>query len=121
MRSREFLEASDIEYELGRTVVGMYAEKKQLILDNNTLLKYDKMLAATGGAVRVPPVKGVNLNGVYTVRNAIDFGETKRACEKAKSLVVIGASFIGMETAASLKKARPDIDITVVDFFNTPY
>lgn len=74
LRSAQFLENSDIEYKLGSTVVGMNSEKKHVILDNNTLVKYDKLLAATGGAVRVPPVRGVALNGVYTVRNSIDFG-----------------------------------------------
>ena len=99
----------------------MNAEKKHVILDNNTLVKYDKLLAATGGAVRVPPVKGVALNGVYTVRNSIDFGQTKAAIDIAKDVVVIGGSFIGMECAASLLKGKPDVNITIVDFFNTPY
>lgn len=99
----------------------MNAEKKHLILDNNTLVKYDKLLAATGGAVKVPPVKGVALNGVYTVRNSIDFGQTKAALDTAKNVVVIGGSFIGMESAASLHKGKPDINITIVDMFNTPY
>lgn len=115
------MENSDIEYKLGLTVVGMNSEKKHVILDNNTLVKYDKLLAATGGAVRVPPVRGVALNGVYTVRNSIDFGQTKAALEHAKEVVVIGASFIGMESASSLKKGKPDVNITVVDLFNTPY
>ena len=121
LRSAEFFENSDIEYVLGKTVVGLNAEKKHVILDNNTLVKYDKLLAATGGVVRVPPIRGVALNGVYTVRNAIDFGQTKAATETAKNVVVIGASFIGMETAASLKKGKPDVNITLIDIFNTPY
>ncbi len=99
----------------------MNSEKKHVILDNNTLVKYDKLLAATGGAVRVPPVKGVALNGVYTVRNSIDFGQTKAALDIAKNVVVVGGSFIGMECAASLHKEKPDINITIVDFFNHPY
>lgn len=59
LRSAEFLENSDIEYKLGSTVVSTNAKEKEVILDDDSRVKYDKLLAVSGGSVRVPPVPGV--------------------------------------------------------------
>ena len=55
------------------------------------------------------------------MRNSVDFGKTKAALAKAKEVVIVGASFIGMESAGSLKRKRPDINITILDFFKFPF
>lgn len=62
------------------------------------------MLIATGGSPRVPPIPGVNLNGVYTLRNISDAEAIRDKSKEAKKIVIVGASFIGMETAAAIKK-----------------
>lgn len=62
------------------------------------------------------PVEGANSSNVFTLRDFKDIANLKASVEKSKKLVVIGASFIGLETAASIKDFLKDkIDVTVVD------
>lgn len=53
---------------------------------------------------------------MFTLRDFKDIANLKASVEKSKKLVVIGASFIGLETAASIKDFLKDkIDVTVID------
>lgn len=67
-------------------------------------IKYSKLLIATGTTPRRPPVPGVNLQNVFTIRNYQDAERIRDSSRQAKNIVVVGASFIGMEAAACLKK-----------------
>lgn len=76
---------------------------------------YDKLVISTGAEPFVPPVEGVKLPGVFTLRTPDDavairaFAEEKN-CRKA---VVCGAGFIGLEAAENL--AAMHMDVTVID------
>lgn len=71
---------------------------------NGTSLEYDAALLATGGLPRPPEVPGHDLEGVYLLRSAEDAGAIVRAADTARQVVVIGAGFIGLEAAASLRE-----------------
>ena len=59
---------------------------------------------------------------MFTLRDFKDIANLKTSVENSKKLVVIGASFIGLETAASIKDFLKDkIDVTVVDSASVPY
>lgn len=59
---------------------------------------------------------------MFTLRDFKDIANLKASVENSKKLVVIGASFIGLETAASIKDFLKDkIDVTVVDSASVPY
>src|SRR5205823_3689984 len=65
---------------------------------------------------------GIDMAGVYTLRTLADADKIIEAADKAKSkrAVVIGASFIGMEVAASLAGGR-GISVTVVGMEAVPF
>ena len=68
------------------------------------------------------PVEGANAKNVHTLREFSDVNKLKESCLNSKKLVVIGASFIGIETAASIKDFLKDkIDVTVIDRNSVPY
>ncbi len=76
---------------------------------------YDKLIIASGAAPVIPPIAGINLSGVFTVRtpdDAIAIREYigKNKCRKA---VVVGAGFIGMEMAENLMAQK--LSVTVAD------
>jgi NAD(P)H-nitrite reductase large subunit len=57
----------------------------------------------------------VNLNNVFTFRTVNDVLNIKEAAKSAKNIVVVGSSFIGLESAATLKAELKDAaNITVV-------
>ncbi len=76
-------------------------------------LKYDSLILATGADPFVIPVEGHDLPGVFSVRTLDDGKAIQRAMKTAKSAVVIGAGFVGLETAHAFVENK--IKTTVVE------
>ncbi len=77
------------------------------------------MLVATGGKPRDLKVPGANLDNIFTLRQPEDADKIIAAAENAKTAVVVGSSFIGMEAASSL--AQHGIEVTVVAPGTVPF
>ena len=78
-------------------------------------LSYDKLIIATGATPKMPPVPGVDLEGVTTLHSLqdADFLRSVRDQGKTKKAVVIGGGLIGIEACEALQLAG--IQITVVE------
>jgi NADPH-dependent 2,4-dienoyl-CoA reductase/sulfur reductase-like enzyme/rhodanese-related sulfurtransferase len=75
---------------------------------------YDKLILAPGAAPIRPSLPGIDLPGIFTLRNLEDMDRIIRAIQQGvKEAVVIGAGFIGLELAENL--VRRGIDTTVVE------
>ncbi|WGF87903.1 FAD-dependent oxidoreductase [Marinivivus vitaminiproducens] len=103
LRPASFYAARHIELRLGRRVVAVDADARSLTLDDGSRLGYDACLLATGGRPRRLDVPGAELDGVVTLRSPEDVDRILRAAALEMPVVVIGASFIAMECAASLQ------------------
>ena len=66
-------------------------------------INYDKLVLAQGAEPFVPPITGADKKHVYTVRNIEDTDKIDQKISNAKSAVVIGGGFIGVEMAENLK------------------
>mgnify|MGYP000862951288 FL=1 len=72
---------------------------------------YDSLVIATGGKVFVPPIQGVGLKGVFTVRTIRD-GKDIEACMRGTDKVVIaGAGVIGLEMAVALRNSGKEVTV----------
>ena len=78
-------------------------------------LTYDKLVIATGSVSQMPPVPGLELEGITTLKSMkdTDFLRKVRDEKKIKKAVVIGGGLIGIETCEALQRA--DIAITVIE------
>jgi len=80
-------------------------ENKTVKIENKDgrteILKYDSLILATGAYPLIPPIKGREKEGVFTLRTLEDGKRISKALEKAKSAVVIGAGLIGLEAAVA--------------------
>ena len=75
---------------------------------------YDKLILAPGAAPLRPPIPGIELPGVFTLRNLQDVDRIKgRVDQGVERAVVVGAGFIGLELAESL--VRRGVATTVVE------
>jgi NADPH-dependent 2,4-dienoyl-CoA reductase/sulfur reductase-like enzyme/rhodanese-related sulfurtransferase len=75
---------------------------------------YDKLILAPGAAPIRPPIPGVELPDVFTLRNLQDTDRIKAALEMtAGSAVIIGAGFIGLELAENL--VRHNVRVSLVE------
>lgn len=102
LRDRGFYERLRIEILAGRKVTALDPDRRLLILDDGQRLSGDRILLATGGLPRTLPIPGADLPGVFLLRSFADCNALIAAARGAKRVVVIGASFIGLETAAAL-------------------
>ncbi len=78
-------------------------------------LTYDKLIIATGSVPRMPPVPGVELEGITTLQSMKDADFLRKVGDegKIKKAVVIGGGLIGIETCEALQLAG--IEITVIE------
>jgi NADPH-dependent 2,4-dienoyl-CoA reductase/sulfur reductase-like enzyme/rhodanese-related sulfurtransferase len=75
---------------------------------------YDKLILAPGAAPLRPPIPGIDLPGVFTLRNLQDMDRIKdRVDQGVKLAIVVGAGFIGLELVENL--VRRGIAVTVVE------
>ena len=112
LRSEKFYADHDIEILTEHEVVRVEASGKTIIFDGGSSLKYDKLLLATGGIPRHLDVPGAELQNIFTLRSLNNANQIKAMAAKASRVVVIGSSFIGMETTASMTERG--LKVTVV-------
>lgn len=102
-----------VELKLDTSVVSIDPVRRTAVLDNGEELTYDRLIYAAGAECFVPPIKGSDKKGVFTIRHLSDVTEMWEMLPKAKKAVVIGAGALGLEAAAELKKMR--LDVTVLE------
>ncbi|MBN2554223.1 MAG: FAD-dependent oxidoreductase [Spirochaetales bacterium] len=76
---------------------------------------YDKLVLSPGAEPVKPPIPGIDLEGIFTVRNVPDTDRIKDYIErrKVKRALIVGAGFIGLEMAENLH--RRGIRVTIVE------
>ncbi len=119
LRSESFYQEADIELKLGERVSQVNPHNKTIIFRYGDSMTYDSLLLATGGQARQLEVPGAGLTNVLTLRSADDCDRIIDAAGQASQAVVVGTSFIGMETAAALKKRG--LSVTVVGRGSVPF
>ena len=81
---------------------------------NTFSISFDKLIIATGSRpIRPMSIPGINLDGVYTLKDIEDGILVEKDAQKAKNAVVVGGSYIGVETAIALKERG--INVTIVE------
>jgi NADPH-dependent 2,4-dienoyl-CoA reductase/sulfur reductase-like enzyme/nitrite reductase/ring-hydroxylating ferredoxin subunit len=111
LRSEAFYKKKGIDLRLGTEVVSLDPRKKEVALSDGTTLGYDRLLLATGAAPVRLPVPGGDQPHVHVLRSLADSRAIIAAATGAKRAVVIGASFIGLEVAASLVARKLDVHV----------
>jgi apoptosis-inducing factor 3 len=119
LRSCEFYEQHDIELHFGKTVTTADTLNKSLIFEDGSSLDYDALLLATGGKARKLDVPGADLGNIFTIRQPEDVNAILETVANAKTALVIGSSFIGMEAAGSL--TQQGLTVTVVAPDDVPF
>ncbi|AIF69925.1 NADH oxidase [Palaeococcus pacificus DY20341] len=110
----EFYEKQKIQLMLDTEAKAIDREKKVVITDKGEV-NYDKLILAVGSKAFVPPIKGVEADGVFTLKSMDDVKKIKAYIEekKPKRAVVIGAGLIGLEGAVAFKELG--LDVLVVE------
>jgi len=103
LRPPSFYEEQQIDLRLGTRVVALDLAQRQVSLADGSRLSYDALLLATGAEPVRLDLPGSELPHVHYLRTATDGLSLVARAERSRQAVVIGASFIGLEVAASLR------------------
>ena len=104
-------EKAGIRFALGTTVDGIDRDNKCLILDDGHPVPYDKLVLTVGARVRRVEIPGIELEGVFYLRDINDVQQIRHFTDKAKSAVIVGGGYIGLETASSLRKLGMEVTV----------
>lgn len=115
LRPREYYAEQGIDLRLKSRVVAIDARARELELADGSKLAYDRLLLATGAEPVRLAIPGMDLPHVHTLRSLADTRAIIAGAATARSVVVMGASFIGLEVAASLRKRGLEVHVVAPD------
>jgi len=108
--SREQAADLSVDLRLGVAATSLETSQRRLLLADGSSIEYDDALViATGARARRSPWSGTP--GVHELRSWDDAVGLRQAMSDAKSLVVVGAGFIGAEVASAARKRGLAVDI----------
>jgi len=103
LRPDDFYAANGIDLRLNTSVAAIDRDARKLQLADGGTVPYDRLLLATGAEPVRLPVPGADQPHIHTLRTLADCRAILAGAKDAKRVAVIGASFIGLEVAASLR------------------
>ena len=115
---QEWYAEHDVDLRLGVPVTGIDAVAHEVTLDDGSRVGYAKLLLTTGSTPRRLPVTGAGADGVLYLRRVGDSDQIKAAFETAARVAVIGAGWIGLETAAAARTAG--VEVTILEAAELP-
>jgi NADPH-dependent 2,4-dienoyl-CoA reductase/sulfur reductase-like enzyme/nitrite reductase/ring-hydroxylating ferredoxin subunit len=113
LHQRAYYDEQGVELVLGRHITALDPARKRLTFDDGTTQDFGAIVLATGADPVRLEMPGGNGPPIHYLRTLDDSRAIIKATERARRVVVLGASFIGLEVAASLR-AR-NMEVHVVD------
>ncbi len=114
MFSEQWYEKRGIKVHLNKKVLGIETARKELLLEDRSRVNYDKLLLANGAHPFIPPIKGVEKTGVFTLRSIKDALTIKEYTKKTRKAIIIGGGLLGLEFAASLRKLGQQVEVVEI-------
>ncbi len=111
LRPDSFYIDNKIELRLSANVTDIDRRAREVMLGNGSKVAYDRLLLATGAEPIRLPIPGFDGPVVHTLRSLDDCRAIIAAARDARRAVVIGASFIGLEVAASLRNRKIEVHV----------
>jgi NADPH-dependent 2,4-dienoyl-CoA reductase/sulfur reductase-like enzyme/nitrite reductase/ring-hydroxylating ferredoxin subunit len=111
LRPDSFYADAGIELRLKTDVISIDTSARNVVLAGGNTVSYDRLLLATGAEPVRLPIPGADQPHVHTLRSLIDCRAIIDAVKGARRVIVIGASFIGLEAAAALRAREIEVHV----------
>ena len=111
LRGDDFYTGQGIDLRLKTTVADIDVRAHEVVLGNGSKVAYDRLLLATGAEPVRLPLPGMDLPHVHTLRTLGDCRAIIARVATTRCAVVMGASFIGLEVAASLRARGIEVHV----------
>jgi nitrite reductase (NADH) large subunit len=117
INTREWYARNEIDLRVGVRIVGVDPETRTVTGNDGSVTPYDTLLLATGSSAWMPPIDGLDKDGVFVFRTLDDTRELLRRAGPGKKAVVIGGGLLGLEAARGLQVQG--CEVTVVHLMST--
>jgi NADPH-dependent 2,4-dienoyl-CoA reductase/sulfur reductase-like enzyme/nitrite reductase/ring-hydroxylating ferredoxin subunit len=111
LRPDSFYPENGIDLRLKAGVTGIDASSREVALANGSKVAYDRLLLATGAEPVRLSIPGADQPHVCTLRSLADCMRIIELAKTARRVVVLGASFIGLEAAAALRARKLEVHV----------
>jgi NADPH-dependent 2,4-dienoyl-CoA reductase/sulfur reductase-like enzyme/nitrite reductase/ring-hydroxylating ferredoxin subunit len=111
LQSHDYYAEKKIDLRLGTSVASIDRAQRQVVLGDGSRISYDRLLLATGAEPVRLATPGFDQPHVHTLRSLADSRAIIERAKAAKRALVIGASFIGLEVAASLRHRQIEVHV----------
>lgn len=111
LRSPDYYRERKIDLLLNSRVSSLDTKGKQILLENGKKMEFGALLLATGATPVHLPIAGATESQIYYLRTFDDSKAIIAKAASAKRVLVVGASFIGLEVAASLRNRGTSVDV----------
>ena len=111
IRPAQVYEKSEVEFILDTRVESINRNNKTVRLSNNESLPYGKLALTVGSKVRKVNLPGVDLDGVFYLRDLKDVERISTYINSGANAVIVGGGYIGLETAAVLNKKGMNVTV----------
>ncbi len=118
VHDRTFYDDRSIELWCSTRVTGLDAGFRELLLEGDRRLGYDRLLLSTGAVPRRLDVQGADLDGIHYLRTLADSARIRERIESSQRLVVVGSGWIGAEIAASAR--QKGCEVTMLEMASLP-
>ena len=115
LRPDSFYAENNIDLRLGANVVAINVRSREVVLGDGSQVAYDRLLLTTGAEPICLSIPGADQPHVHTLRSLADCHAIIEGAKTARRAVVLGASFIGLEVAASLRIRGIEVHVVAPD------
>jgi len=115
LRSPDYYRERKIDLLLKSRVTSLDTKRKQILLENGKAMEFGALLLATGADPVHLPIAGATESQVHYLRTFADSKAIIARSASAKRVLIVGASFIGLEVAASLRARGISVDVVAPD------
>jgi nitrite reductase [NAD(P)H] large subunit len=114
--SKEWHVRQKIDIRLGTSVRKIHPRSREVELDAEKREAYDVLLIANGASSFLPPIKGADKHGVFTLRTLDDARAIIDYVQEHRQVVIIGGGLLGLEIARAIRLRGAEVE--VVEFFD---
>jgi 3-phenylpropionate/trans-cinnamate dioxygenase ferredoxin reductase subunit len=111
IRPETFYANHGVTLRLGQRATAIDLAAQQVTLADGAALDYTQLLLCPGSHARKVTAHGANLPGIHYLRNAADVEAIRSRFRPGARVVIVGAGYIGLETAATCRKAGLEVDV----------
>jgi len=106
-RSESFYSDNKCELILGKTAVRIVPDQKQVFLDDESHISYDKLLIATGSSPFIPPMEGLDkVKNKFTFTTLDDARALDSVLTENARVLIVGAGLIGLKCAEGISRKK---------------